>query len=57
MIEMKLLSFPLLAAVLLTASCGSSHFLEEKTYRNQVRKDYEARMASLPAAFRTGMPR
>ena len=44
--DMKKVSlFPLLA-VLLLASCGSPHFLTEKTYRNTVRKDYAARMAA-----------
>ena len=29
--------------LLLTAACGSSHFLSEKSYRDTVRKDYQAR--------------
>ena len=48
---MKRLTVLSLVAALLVAACGSSHFLEEKSYRNQVRKDYGTRMASLPAAF------
>ena len=48
---MKKLTVLSLAVALLAAACGSSHFLEEKAYRNQVRKDYETRMAALPAAF------
>ena len=48
---MKRLTVLSLAVALLAAACGSSHFLEEKSYRNQVRKDYQTRMASLPAEF------
>ena len=32
------------AVTMLTAGCGSSHFLAEKSYRDMVRKDYRARM-------------
>ena len=39
------------AAMLLAAGCGSSHFLAEKSYRGMVHKDYQARMKATGGRF------
>ena len=39
------------AVAMLTAGCGSSHFLTEKSYRDTVRKDYRTRMKATGGRF------
>ena len=50
---MKKTLFCTLAAVMLTvtAACGSSHFLADKSYRDTVHKDYQARMKATGGRF------
>ena len=39
------------AVAMLAAGCGSSHFLAEKSYRDTVHKDYQARMKATGGRF------
>ena len=47
----KKLFCALAAVMMVTAACGSTHFLTDKSYRDTVHKDYQARMKATGGRF------